>query len=55
MFAQDFGHLCRGTGIHTSGPSDFGSLANWERPPIILECRQILRHLLVLHNLVALQ
>ena len=56
MFAQDFGHLCRGRRIHTSGHSDLKKFwAIWERPPILLECRQILHQLLVRHNLVILQ
>ena len=28
MFAQDFGHLCRGRRIHTSGHSDLGTSSN---------------------------
>ena len=28
MFAQDFGHVCRGRRIHTSGHSDSGILSN---------------------------
>ena len=28
MFAHDFGHLCRGRRIHTSGHSDIGILSN---------------------------
>ena len=29
MLDQDFSHLCRGRGIHTSGHSDFGILSNF--------------------------
>ena len=54
-FDHDLGQLCRGRHIHISGHSDMGILSNLERPPILLECGQIRRRLLVRHNQVILQ
>ena len=52
MFDHDFGHSGRGRRIQISGHSDSGIL---ERPPFLLECKRILRLVLVLHHSVILQ
>ena len=45
MFAQDFGHCV----------AEDVSIRLDERPPILLECRQILDQLLARHSLAILQ
>ena len=54
MLDHEFGHLCFGRRIHISGHSDFGFLI-LDRLSFLLECKLIVRRLLVLRNLVALQ
>ena len=51
MLDHDLGHLCFGTGIQTSGKSDFGFFSNVGEFSILSGYKQILHQLLVLRTL----
>ena len=55
LSSHDFGHLCFGRRIHTSGHSDLGILSGFWASSVFTRCTPILRQLLVRHNRVVEQ